>query len=141
MCFGGGGGGAVITMPDTGAYDRMAQAQFDAMRSNQDGALKLKQLELTQALDNQQQVLTELRDYKIEQANQSNAKAAETSANAARMAALIGAPPPDKTAQAPVIGSDRAQMTKPTGKRGLRIDRVAPTSSGAGIGLNITTGV
>jgi len=134
MCFGGGGGGAVITMPDTGAYDRMAQAQIDAMQSNQDGAIKLKQLELNQALNSEQQVLTELRDFKTQRAN-------ETSANAARMAALIGAPPPDKAAQAPVIGSDRAQMAKPMGKRGLRIDRVTPTSSGAGIGLNITTGV
>lgn len=134
MCFGGGGGGAVITMPDTGAYDRMAQAQLDAMKSNQDGAIKLKQLELNQALSKEQEVLTELRDFKTQ-------RASDTSANAARMAALIGPPPPDKAAQAPVIGSDRAQMSKPTGKRGLRIDRVTPTSQSAGIGLNITTGV
>lgn len=134
MCFGGGGGGAVITMPDTGAYDRMAQAQFDAMKASQDGAVKLKQMELDQALSSQQQILTDLRDVKLQRAN-------ETSANAARMAALLGAPPPDKTAQAPVLGSDRAEMTRPTGKRGLRIDRATATSQGAGTGLNITTGV
>lgn len=134
MCFGGGGGGAVITMPDTGAYDRMAQAQFDAMTSNQDGAIKLRQLELNQALTSQQQTLAELRDLKTQRAN-------ETSANAARMAALIGTPPPDKSAQAPVIGSDRALMAKPAGRRGLRIDRATPTSQGAGTGMNITTGV
>jgi len=134
MCFGGGGGGAVITMPDTGAYDRMAQAQFDAIKASQDGAVKLKQMELDQALSSQQQILTNLRDVKLQRAN-------ETSANAARMAALLGAPPPDKTAQAPVLGSDRAEMTRPTGKRGLRIDRALATSQGAGTGLNITTGV
>ncbi len=134
MCFGGGGSGAVITMPDTGAYDRMAQAQFDAMQASQDGAIKLKQLELDRALSGQQQVLTDLRDVKLQRAN-------ETSANAARMAALLGTPPPDKTAQAPVLGSDRAEMARPTGKRGLRIDRATATSQGAGTGLNITTGV
>jgi hypothetical protein len=134
MCFGGGGGGAVITMPDTGAYDRMAQAQFDAMKASQDGAIQLKQMELSRALSDQQQVLGDLRDLKTQQAN-------DTNANAARMAALMGAPPPDKTAQAPVLGSDRAEMTRPTGKRGLRIDRAVASSQGAGTGLNITTGV
>lgn len=134
MCFGGGGGGATITMPDTRAYDRMANAQLDAMRMAQEGPAKLKQQELNAALDRQQQVLTDLRDLKLQRAN-------ETSANAARMAALIGTPPPDKTASAPVIGSDRAGMSKPQGKRGMRVDRAVATSAGAGTGLNITTGV
>jgi hypothetical protein len=134
MCFGGGGGGATITMPNTRAYDRMLNAQLDAMRMAQDGPVKLKQQELTAALDRQQQVLTELRDLKLQRAN-------DTSANAERLAALIGTPPPDKTATAPVIGSDRAGVSKPQGKRGMRVDRAVPSSSAAGTGLNITTGV
>ncbi|QTP86392.1 hypothetical protein SSRP02_p036 [Synechococcus phage S-SRP02] len=134
MCFGGGGSPAVITMPDTGAYDRMAQMQFDAMRSVQDGAAKAKQMELSQAISGQQQVLTDLRDLQTRRAN-------DVAANAERMAALLGAPPPEKTAQAPVVGSDRASMARASGKRGLRIDRATATSDGAGTGLNITTGV
>lgn len=134
MCFGGGGSPAVITMPDTGAYDRMAQMQFDAMRSVQDGAVKAKQMELSQAISGQQQVLTDLRDLQTRRAN-------DVAANAERMAALLGAPPPEKTAQAPVVGSDRASMARASGKRGLRIDRATATSDGAGTGLNITTGV
>jgi hypothetical protein len=35
MCS--GGGGATIYAPKTEAYDRMAQAQFDAMRAVQAG--------------------------------------------------------------------------------------------------------
>ena len=92
-------------------------------------------MELTQALKGQEQSLSELRDYKVQRAN-------ETQANATRMAALIGAPPPDRTAQAPVIGTDREAMAKPRGKQGLRIDRVGqstPTSQGSGTGLNIAT--
>lgn len=132
MCS-GGGSPAVITMPDTGAYDRQLQMQLDAMRATQNGAAQLKQAELNQALTSQQQVLTDLRDLQTRRAN-------ETSANAQRIAALIGTPPPEKTAQAPVIGSDRATASRPTGKRGLRIDRAVAATQAAGTGLNITSG-
>ena len=129
MCS--GGKGATINMPDTGAYDRMANMQIDLMRQQQQGAASLKQSELSQAIQAQQGVLTELRDFSIQRAN-------DTAANAARLAALIGTPPPEKTAKAPVVGSDRAGMTKPKGKAGLRIDRPAATSQSSGTGLNIT---
>lgn len=132
MCFGGGGSPATITMPDTGAYDRMAQMQMDAMRDTQDMGVKVKQFELNQALAGQQQALVELRDLKTQRAN-------DTAANAARMAALIGTPPPEKAAKAPSVGSDREGMTRSRGKRGLRIDRGQQTSERAGTGLNITT--
>ncbi len=129
------GKAATITMPDTGAYDRMAQMQMDVMRQQQDGVAMLKQMELGQALRGQEQSLMEMRDFRTERAN-------DTAANAQRMAALIGAPPPEKTAKAPVVGTDRENMVKAKGKKGLRIDRVdraAATSEGAGTGLNITT--
>lgn len=133
MCS-GGGSPATITMPDTGAYDRMAQMQFSAIQSAQEGAVKLKQAELNQALTAQNDVLAELKQLKVQNAN-------DVAANAARMAALLGAPPPDKTAQAPVIGSDRASMNPAAGKKGLRIDTAKAAANGAGSGLNITTGV
>jgi len=114
MCFGGGGSPATITMPDTRAYDRQAQLQMDAMRQTQDMGLKVKQSELNQALAAQQQTLSDLRDLKVQRAN-------ETAANAQRMAALIGTPPPEPTAKAPTIGSDREAMTRAKGKRGLRL--------------------
>jgi hypothetical protein len=126
---------ATITMPDTGSYDRMAQMQMDAMRQQQEGTAMLKQLELNQALKSQEQSLAQYRDFKTERAN-------DTAANAQRMAALIGAPPPEKTAKAPVVGTDRESMVKAKGKKGLRIDRVdriTATSEGSGTGLNITT--
>lgn len=120
-------------MPDTAAYDRMAQRQIDAMREAQDSTTRLKQNELNTAITNQQSVLSELRDVSTRRAN-------DTAANAARMAALIGAPPPEKTAQAPVVGSDRAEKNQATGKRGLRIDRAAAGTAASGAGLNITSG-
>lgn len=136
MCFGGGGGGApaVITMPDTSAYDRQADMQIELMRQQQSGDLMLKQMQLSQAIEGQKQVLTDYRDFKTERAN-------DTAANAARMAALLGAPPPEPAAKPPVVGTDRENMVKPKGKRGLRIDRVdqgMATSQGSGTGLNIT---
>jgi hypothetical protein len=81
-------------MPDTGAYDRMAQMQFDAIRQTQDGAARIKQAELNRVTADQQEVLQQLRDVTTRSAN-------DTAANAARMAALIGTPPPEKTATAP----------------------------------------
>jgi hypothetical protein len=126
---------ATIVMPNTGSYDRMAQMQMDAMRQQQEGVAMLKQMELNQALRSQEQSLMEYRDFKTERAN-------DTAANAQRMAALIGTPPPEKTAKAPVVGTDRENMVKAKGKKGLRIDRVdraVATSEGAGTGLNITT--
>lgn len=134
MCF-GGSQPATITMPDTGAYDRMAQAQMDAMQRRQQGKIMRKQGALDQALRGQGQVYSELRDIKVQRAN-------ETAANAQRMAALMGPPPPDEAAKAPVVGTDRENMVKSKGKKGLRIDRVdrqSVTSQGTGAGLNITT--
>lgn len=126
MCGGGGGGGgaaARITEPNYQRFDRMADRRMDAMRAVQAAGTDLLQLQLNQALGAQGAALAQLRDAKVARAN-------ETAANAARLATLLGAPPPEKTAKAPVIGADRTGMAKAKGKRGLRIDR-AP-------GLSIT---
>ena len=142
MC-GGGGQAATITMPDTGAYDRMADMQMQAMRDQQTGTMALKQQELNQALSGQQAAMSDFKDYRIQMANDQQIKANDTSANAARINAILGAPPPEKTAQAPVVGSERDGVQSRKGKKELRIDRVGqatPSKQAAGAGLNITTG-
>lgn len=142
MCS-GGGQAATITMPDTGAYDRMADMQMQAMRDQQTGVMALKQQELNQALSGQQAAMSDFKDYRVQVANDQQIKANDTSANAARINAILGAPPPEKTAQAPVVGSERDGVQSRKGKKELRIDRVGQTAASkqaAGAGLNITTG-
>jgi hypothetical protein len=126
---------STITMPDTASYDRTADRQIALMQQQQQSDMLLKQMELNRALASKQGVLSDLRDLKQQ-------RAADTAANAQRMAALIGAPPPEPTAKAPVIGSDREDMVKAKGKKGLRIERVnqaSQTTQGSGTGLNITS--
>jgi hypothetical protein len=118
-------------MPDTGAYDRMAQSQLDAMKAVMEGETNKKQQELNTATMEQQKQLAELRDLRIQQAN-------DTSAQAARLAALIGTPPPEKAAEAPVVGRNRGTLTS-KGKGALRIERPMATSAGQGAGLNIAS--
>ena len=130
MCFGGGGGGT-ITMPDTSQYDRMADQQIALMKSQQEGSLKVKQNELNTALAGQQSALTEMRDF-------TTAQAADVQANARRLSALMGPPPPDKSAQAPVLGRDRKGANQAKGKKGLRVGLAKPSSQGKGTGLSIT---
>ncbi len=132
MC-GGGGSPAKIYAPDTGAYDRMAQKQLDLIKSAQSNEVLAKQGQLDATIRQQQDVLSKLGDV-------STARATDTSAYAARLSALLGAPAPEKAAKTPVVGSDRAGQSRATGKKSLRIERSTETSQGAGSGLNITTG-
>lgn len=130
MCFGGGGQAATITMPDTGAYQRQFDLQRSAVESAMSSGLQVKQQELQSSLREQERVYA--------QATETRRQLAEnTSAQAARMAALIGAPPPEKSATAPVVGNARTGATR-KGKSGLRIERQTATSAGVGAGLNIT---
>ena len=134
MCFGGGGGGGTITMPDTGAYDRMLDRQIAAMESERDGVVQLKQAELQTAQQAQQQALTQLNDYRTEKAEEF----ASVEAEARRLMNIVGTPPPEKSAKAPVVGDTRRSSARQKGKRGLLIGRSTASSSGAGTGLNIT---
>jgi len=134
MCMGGGGSQATIYAPDTGAYDKMASQQLALMQQTQSSNVLAKQGQLDAlvrdriALQTQEQLAA-------------TARASNTTAQAARLAALVGAPPPEKPASAPVIGSDRTGEKRPTGKQALRIDRAAATTAaGSGAGLNITVG-
>ena len=137
MCMGGGGGGgSVITMPDTGAYDRMYDRQLQMMQASQNSELNTYQAELDTAVMTQQELLTDLRDLRRENAE----SAASVDAEARRMSNIIGAPPPERSATAPVIGSARKKPKTQTksGKRGLRIARATPSANDSvGYNLNI----
>lgn len=127
MCF-GGGSRATITKPDYNAYDKQFELQKDAIQTSMSNELKLKQQELQTSLSDKADIQRALNE-------QIRIQAENTNAQAMRLAQVIGPPPPEKSAQAPVIGSKRKKL----GKQGLRIRRgVAPTSSASGAGLNIT---
>ena len=133
MCS-GGGSRSTIYMPDTRAYDAMASQQLGLMQQTQSSDVLVKQGQLDALVRDRTALQTQ------EQAI-ATARANNTTAQAARLAALVGAPPPEKPASAPVIGSDRTGEKRPTGKQALRIDRAAgKTAAGPGAGLNITTG-
>jgi hypothetical protein len=134
MCAGGGGSRATIYAPDTRAYDALASQQLALMQQTQSSDVLTKQSQLDALVRERTALQTQ------EQAV-ATARANNTTAQAARLAALVGAPPPEKPAAAPVIGSDRTGEKRPTGKQALRIDRAAGTTAAApGAGLNITTG-
>jgi len=126
MC-GGGAPRATIIQPDYGASDRMADMQMQTMQMAQSPAVLAAQQGVQAAALQQQEVLSGLAARRTAEAN-------DTSAAAARLAALIGTPPPDKTAKAPVLASNRAGMSRPTGRKGLRVDLQPTATSGLNIG-------
>jgi hypothetical protein len=113
-------------------HDGMLQMQMEAMRSQREGVLGLAQTQLNGALNQQGQALQELQQIKTQRAN-------ETSANAQRLAALVGAPAPEKSAKAPTVADNRSGQKRAAGKTQLRIARgTGNYSSGAGVGLNLS---
>lgn len=133
MCMGGGGGGGTITMPDTSAYDRQLDRQIAAMQSEYDGKAQAAQGRLNAALRDQTSVLKELEDYRTEKAKE----VASVEADARRLANIVGPPPPEESAKAPVVGRDRFSGSTSKGKKRLRIARSSQAYK-AGAGLNIT---
>lgn len=138
MCFGGGGSKpqpAVINMPDTGAYDRQFDRQLQMMQMSQSAELTGLQSQLDSSVMKQQELLTELRDIELAKAE----SAASVEAEARRMSNIIGAPPPEQTAKAPVIAEarDLPKTQSAKGKRGLRIGRAVADSSGQSVGYNL----
>jgi hypothetical protein len=101
MCGGGRAKRATIREPDYRAYDQMANMQFQAMRQAQDQNILMQQSNLNQRLSEEAAANAELRDLKVQEAS-------NISAESARIAALIGTPPPDRGATAPVLGRDRS---------------------------------
>jgi hypothetical protein len=129
MCFGGGGSAATITMPDTAAYDRQFQLQKAAIDQQMTGGNNLLQTQLTGALRGKETIAQQAVDMKRQIAE-------NTSAQALRMAALVGTPPPEKSAAPPVVGNSRNAVVS-KGKGALRIERTTTASAGQGTGLNI----
>ena len=136
MCMGGGGGGGgVITVPDTGAYDRQLDRRLQMMQMSRSAEMTGMQQQLQSSFRDQQDLIEDLRDLRKENAE----SAASVEAEARRMSNIIGAPPPEVSAQAPVIGKARKKNKTQSapGKRGLRIGRKVPTTAGEAVGLNI----
>lgn len=136
MCFGGGQSQpSVITMPDTGAYDRQFDRQLQLMQMSQSSQLTGLQSQLDASVREQQDILMELRDLEMEKAE----SVASVEAEARRMSNIIGAPPPDVSAKAPVIAEQRKlpKTQSAKGKRGLRIGRAVADSSGESVGFNL----
>ena len=129
MCMGAAPPRATITMPDTGAFDRLANQQIALLNGSTQAQMLRDQERYTQALQSQQQTLAQLNVAAQQRANQ-------TAADAQRIAAMIGTPAPSPAASAPAIASDRTGKAPARGKAQLRIDR-ASTAASAGTGLNI----
>ena len=128
MCMGGGGERATIYQPDYNAYDKQFDLQKEAIQSSMDADMRTKQQELQASLGDKADIQRQLNE-------QIRLQAENTNAQAMRLAQVIGPPPPEKSAQAPIIGSKRKKL----GKERLRIRRgTTPTSSASGAGLNIT---
>lgn len=123
MCGGRKPPAPTITQPNYGAYNRLADTQLQLMQAQQSSAVMAAQQGVNTATLQQQEVMAQLRDVRLEQAQ-------NTAATAGRLAALIGAPVPERSAKAPALGYNRTGMTRPTGSRGLRIDRQRTLSLG-----------
>lgn len=137
MCMGGGGGRQTIVMPKTESYDRQFELQRAAMEQQMNNSSILLQQQLQASLRKKEDLTRQIAEVKTEKAND----AAALDEQAKRMSVLIGAPPPEPTAKAPVVGKDRnsdAAAVRKRGKSRLRIQRTTATSSGQGSGLNIT---
>ena len=132
MC-GGGGQRATIYEPDYDAYNKQFDLQRAAIESQMNNGTTLMQQRLQSALRDQANVRQEISDEKTARAEDK----AALNADAIRLSTLIGAPPPEKSAQAPEVGARERGLKTTKGRKALRIGRTA-NSSGQGTGLNIT---
>ena len=128
MCM--GGQAATITQPDYAAYNQQFELQKNAIERQMAGGIQLKQDEMNAVVKQQQEQLAKTLDAKQRLAE-------NTSAQAQRLAALIGPPPPEKSAEAPSLASGRGSQAK-KGKSALRIGLDTAGRMGPGAGLNIT---
>ena len=126
MC---GGKAATITQPDYNAYNKQFDLQKSAIDQAMNSGAQQMQQQLSQATTAKQSALAaDLEQKKI--------LAENTNAQAMRLATLIGTPPPEKSAQAPVVAGERGIQTK-KGKSALRIGLDSTSRMGQGAGLNI----
>lgn len=135
MCMGGGNRGTIM-MPDTGAYEQQFDLQRRAIEQQMNNSTQLMQGELQNSLRQKQELMTQIKDIKKTQAD----SAAALDEQAMRLSTLIGPPPPEQSAKAPLVGGGRsnASASQKKGKASLRIGRTTTNSYGQGAGLNIT---
>ena len=138
MCGGGSPAPATIVMPNTQAYDREFDLQRAAIEQQMQGQAQLLQSQRQQSMKSKEDLLQQIKDFKVEEAQ----SAERLDEQAQRMSVLIGSPPPEESAKAPLVGPERnaseTGSTKRKGKSQLRIGRTTATTSGKGAGLNIT---
>ena len=134
MCFGGGGSRATIQKPDYSAYDKQFELQKSAIDQQMSNNSMLMQSQLQESLQQQAIVRQQIRDVQVAKA-EDEAKLEE---EAERLSVLVGTPPPEPTAQAPVVGARDRKINTRKGKSALRIRQKVATSTGQGAGLNIT---
>ena len=134
MCFGGGGSRATIQKPDYSAYDKQFELQKSAIDQQMSNNSMLMQSQLQESLKQQAIVRQQIRDVQVAKA-EDEAKLEE---EAERLSVLVGTPPPEPTAQAPVVGARDRKINTRKGKSALRIRQKVATSTGQGAGLNIT---
>jgi hypothetical protein len=132
--MGGGGNRATITVPDYGGYDRMFDMRKDAVMSQINSDTQALQQQVNDSLASITGVKEKIRDFKTAQAED----AARLEDQAQRLSVLMGAPPPEPTAQAPEIGTRERNINTRKGKSSLRIGLKTAKGSAKGTGLNIT---
>ena len=134
MCTGGGGGGGTITKPDYSAFNQQFDLQKAAIDSQMQNNSMAMQQQLQQSLRQQTTLREQIRDVQVAKA-EDQAKLEE---EAQRLSVLVGTPPPEPTATAPVIGARDRGISSRKGKSALRIARKVASSNSQGTGLNIT---
>jgi hypothetical protein len=108
--------------------------QKSAIDQQMNSGSQLLQQQLQGALQAQQQQLQLIKDQTTKRASDQ----AALNEQAMRLSTLIGTPPPEKTAQAPQVGSRDRNVQTTKGKSALRIGRGTADNYGQGAGLNIT---
>lgn len=136
MC-GGGGSPATITMPDYSAFNQQFELQKSVIDQGMNSGAQQLQQQLVASSKEQQKLLQQELELKKANAEDAGKAQSKVDAQAMRMAALIGPPPPEKSATAPVVASERGMQTK-KGKSALRIGLDSTSRMGQGAGLNIT---
>lgn len=140
MCGGGSAPSpkaAKIKRPKQHAAKAAQRAMNQAVMqmSAPDSALALAQMNLQQSDKDLADTLQQVRDLKLDLADNQSA----LSEQAMRMSALMGPPPPEESAKPPLTGRDRDESpNRRRGRSSLRVDRVTTSGSSSGAGLSIT---
>jgi len=132
MC-GGSPKRATITKPDYNAYNQQFELQKSAIEQSMNSGIMELQSDFQAQLRQGNASMEAIARNKAEEAQDQ----ALISEDARRLSTLIGAPPPEKVADAPKVGSKSRDLATANGKKSLRIGSTA-SSSAKGTGLNIT---